>query len=189
MASKKSKFETKFTFKGNSKTDNKYANIYEDLSKKNESFFNKLENPESALENKDENPYEGAVTPEVRKTFNPRPKVGKTGRDIDESMKSTVREVSLDEAEKNSSDRKKAVKSQKIMAMQKSSPVVTKEKTPELDRETSLERLKREKLASKQGYLEDTKNMNLDEILNDLRRKANSVDDDNEVDISKIGRA
>ena len=39
MASKKSKFETKYTFKGNSKLNNKYANIYEDIEKKKDAFY------------------------------------------------------------------------------------------------------------------------------------------------------
>ena len=162
MASKKSKFETKYTFKGNSKLNNKYANIYEDIEQKKDAFYNNSMNLSNTSLDENGEPIE----------------VQKTVKSIDDHIKSTVREVSHEEAELNAQERKKSIKNQRRLAMQKSSPVVSKRKTPELDRELSLEKLKREKRASKQSTMEDTKNMSLDEILNELRRKASSSEEE-----------
>lgn len=162
MASKKSRFETKYTFKGSSKPDNKYANIYEDIEKKKDAFYNN--SMKSTKTRIDENGEEVIVS--------------EPARGVDDHIKSTVREVSHEEAQLNAQERKKSIKNQRRLAMQKSSPVVSKGKTPELDREMSLERLKREKFASKNASTEDTKNMSLDEILNELRRKAASSEEE-----------
>lgn len=121
MASKK---DTKYTFKGNNKkVDNKYANIYEDLSNKDKLYE---ENSLKKL-HKDEN------------------------NDINKIGQPVVRELSLEEAEKNAKMRKQAMLNEKQIAIQKSSPVVNHTMAQSYDRIESLERLKREKEASKLG--------------------------------------
>ncbi len=121
MASKK---DTKYTFKGNNKkVDNKYANIYEDLSNKD-----KLHEENSLKKlHKDEN------------------------NDINKIGQPVVRELSLEEAEKNAKMRKQAMLNEKQIAIQKSSPVVNHTMAQSYDRIESLERLKREKEASRLG--------------------------------------
>ena len=119
MASKK---DTKYTFKGNNKkVDNKYANIYEDLSNKDKLYE---ENSLKKL-HKDEN------------------------NDINKIGQPVVRELSLEEAEKNAKMRKQAMLNEKQIAIQKSSPVVNHTMAQSYDRIESLERLKREKEASR----------------------------------------
>ena len=121
MASKK---DTKYTFKGNNKkVDNKYANIYEDLSNKDKLYE---ENSLKKL-HKDEN------------------------NDINKIGQPVVRELSLEEAEKNAKMRKQAMLNEKQIAIQKSSPVVNHTMAQSYDRIESLERLKREKEASRLG--------------------------------------
>ena len=121
MASKK---YTKYTFKGNNKkVDNKYANIYEDLSNKDKLYE---ENSLKKL-HKDEN------------------------NDINKIGQPVVRELSLEEAEKNAKMRKQAMLNEKQIAIQKSSPVVNHTMAQSYDRIESLERLKREKEASRLG--------------------------------------
>lgn len=121
MASKK---DTKYTFKGNNKkVDNKYANIYEDLSNKDKLYE---ENSLKKL-HKDEN------------------------NDINKIGQPVVRELSLEEAEKNAKMRKQAMLNEKQIAIQKSSPVVNHTMAKSYDRIESLERLKREKEASRLG--------------------------------------
>ena len=121
MASKK---DTKYTFKGNNKkVDNKYANIYEDLSNKDKLYE---ENSLKKL-HKDENNN-----------------INKIGQPV-------VRELSLEEAEKNAKMRKQAMLNEKQIAIQKSSPVVNHTMAQSYDRIESLERLKREKEASRLG--------------------------------------
>jgi hypothetical protein len=121
MASKK---DTKYTFKGNNKkVDNKYANIYEDLSNKDKLYE---ENSLKKL-HKDEN------------------------NDINKIGQPVVRELSLEEAEKNAKMRKQAMLNEKQIAIQKSSPVVNYTMAQSYDRIESLERLKREKEASRLG--------------------------------------
>ena len=121
MASKKN---TKYTFKGNNKkVDNKYANIYEDLSNKDKLYE---ENSLKKL-HKDEN------------------------NDINKIGQPVVRELSLEEAEKNAKMRKQAMLNEKQIAIQKSSPVVNHTMAQSYDRIESLERLKREKEASRLG--------------------------------------
>lgn len=121
MASKK---DTKYTFKGNNKkVDNKYANIYEDLSNKDKLYE---ENSLKKL-HKDEN------------------------NDINKIGQPVVRELSLEEAEKNAKMRKQAMLNEKQIAIQKSSPVVNHTMAQSYDRIESLERLKREKGASRLG--------------------------------------
>lgn len=121
MASKK---DTKYTFKGNNKkVDNKYANIYEDLSNKDKLYE---ENSLKKL-HKDEN------------------------NDINKIGQPVVRELSLEEAEKNAKMRKQAMLNEKQIAIQKSSPVVNHTIAQSYDRIESLERLKREKEASRLG--------------------------------------
>ena len=121
MASKK---DTKYTFKGNNKkVDNKYANIYEDLSNKDKLYE---ENSLKKL-HKDEN------------------------NDINKIGQPVVRELSLEEAEKNAKMRKQAMLNEKQIAIQKSSPVVNHTMAQSYDRIESLERLKREKKASRLG--------------------------------------
>ena len=121
MASKK---DTKYTFKGNNKkVDNKYANIYEDLSNKDKLYE---ENSLKKL-HKDEN------------------------NDINKIGQPLVRELSLEEAEKNAKMRKQAMLNEKQIAIQKSSPVVNHTMAQSYDRIESLERLKREKEASRLG--------------------------------------
>ena len=121
MASKK---DTKYTFKGNNKkVDNKYANIYEDLSNKDKLYE---ENSLKKL-HKDEN------------------------NDINKIGQPVVRELSLEEAEKNAQMRKQAMLNEKQIAIQKSSPVVNHTMAQSYDRIESLERLKREKEASRLG--------------------------------------
>ena len=121
MASKK---DTKYTFKGNNKkVDNKYANIYEDLSNKDKLYE---ENSLKKL-HKDEN------------------------NDINKIGQPVVRELSLEEAEKNAKMRKQAMLNEKQIAIQKSSPVVNHTTAQSYDRIESLERLKREKEASRLG--------------------------------------
>lgn len=121
MASKK---DTKYTFKGNNKkVDNKYANIYEDLSNKDKMYE---ENSLKKL-HKDEN------------------------NDINKIGQPVVRELSLEEAEKNAKMRKQAMLNEKQIAIQKSSPVVNHTMAQSYDRIESLERLKREKEASRLG--------------------------------------
>ncbi len=121
MASKK---DTKYTFKGNNKkVDNKYANIYEDLSNKDKLYE---ENSLKKL-HKDEN------------------------NDINKIGQPVVRELSLEEAEKNAKMRKHAMLNEKQIAIQKSSPVVNHTMAQSYDRIESLERLKREKEASRLG--------------------------------------
>lgn len=121
MASKK---DTKYTFKGNNKkVDNKYANIYEDLSNKDKLYE---ENSLKKL-HKDEN------------------------NDINKIGQPVVRELSLEEAEKNAKMRKQAMLNENQIAIQKSSPVVNHTMAQSYDRIESLERLKREKEASRLG--------------------------------------
>lgn len=121
MASKK---DTKYTFKGNNKkVDNKYANIYEDLSNKDKLYE---ENSLKKL-HKDEN------------------------NDINKIGQPVVRELSLEEAEKNAKMRKQAMLNEKQIAIQKSSPVVNHTMAQSYDRIESLERLKREREASRLG--------------------------------------
>lgn len=121
MASKK---DTKYTFKGNNKkVDNKYANIYEDLSNKDKLYE---ENSLKKL-HKDEN------------------------NDINKIGQPVVRELSLEEAEKNAKMRKQAMLNEKQIAIQKSSPVVNHTMAQSYDRIESLERLKREKEDSRLG--------------------------------------
>ncbi|WP_455104829.1 C39 family peptidase [Peptostreptococcus sp.] len=121
MASKK---DTKYTFKGNNKkVDNKYANIYEDLSNKDKLYE---ENSLKKL-HKDEN------------------------NDINKIGQPVVRELSLEEAEKNAKMRKQAMLNEKQIAIQKSSPIVNHTMAQSYDRIESLERLKREKEASRLG--------------------------------------
>nr|WP_314770792.1 C39 family peptidase [uncultured Peptostreptococcus sp.] len=121
MASKK---DTKYTFKGNNKkVDNKYANIYEDLSNKDKLYE---ENSLKKL-HKDEN------------------------NDINKIGQPVVRELSLEEAEKNAKMRKQAMLNEKQIAIQKSSPVVNHTMAQSYDRIESLEMLKREKEASRLG--------------------------------------
>ena len=121
MASKK---DTKYTFKDNNKkVDNKYANIYEDLSNKDKLYE---ENSLKKL-HKDEN------------------------NDINKIGQPVVRELSLEEAEKNAKMRKQAMLNEKQIAIQKSSPVVNHTMAQSYDRIESLERLKREKEASRLG--------------------------------------
>ena len=121
MASKK---DTKYTFNGNNKkVDNKYANIYEDLSNKDKLYE---ENSLKKL-HKDEN------------------------NDINKIGQPVVRELSLEEAEKNAKMRKQAMLNEKQIAIQKSSPVVNHTMAQSYDRIESLERLKREKEASRLG--------------------------------------
>lgn len=121
MASKK---DTKYTFKGNNKkVDNKYANLYEDLSNKDKLYE---ENSLKKL-HKDEN------------------------NDINKIGQPVVRELSLEEAEKNAKMRKQAMLNEKQIAIQKSSPVVNHTMAQSYDRIESLERLKREKEASRLG--------------------------------------
>lgn len=121
MASKK---DTKYTFKGNNKkVDNKYANIYEDLSNKDKLYE---ENSLKKL-HKDEN------------------------NDINKIGQPVIRELSLEEAEKNAKMRKQAMLNEKQIAIQKSSPVVNHTMAQSYDRIESLERLKREKEASRLG--------------------------------------
>ena len=121
MASKK---DTKYTFKGNNKkVDNKYANIYEDLSNKDKLYE---ENSLKKL-HKDEN------------------------NDINKIGQPVVRELSPEEAEKNAKMRKQAMLNEKQIAIQKSSPVVNHTMAQSYDRIESLERLKREKEASRLG--------------------------------------
>ena len=62
-----------------------------------------------------------------------------------------VRELSLEEAEKNAKMRKQAMLNEKQIAIQKSSPVVNHTRAQSYDRIESLERLKREKEASRLG--------------------------------------
>lgn len=119
-----SKKDTKYTFKGNNKkVDNKYANIYEDLSNKDKLYE---ENSLKKL-HKDEN------------------------NDINKIGQPVVRELSLEEAEKNAKMRKQAMLNEKQIAIQKSSPVVNHTMAQSYDRIESLERLKREKEASRLG--------------------------------------
>ncbi|WP_314971400.1 C39 family peptidase [Peptostreptococcus stomatis] len=122
MASKK---DTKYTFKGNNKkVDNKYANIYEDLSNKDKLY------EENSLKkfHKDEN-----------NEYN-----NKIGQPV-------VRELSPEEAEKNAKIRKQTMLNEKQIAIQKSSPVVNHTMAQSYGRIESLERLKREKEASRLG--------------------------------------
>ena len=141
MASKK---DTKYTFKGNNKkVDNKYANIYEDLSNKDKLYE---ENSLKKL-HKDEN------------------------NDINKIGQPVVRELSLEEAEKNAKMRKQAMLNEKQIAIQKSSPVVNHTMAQSYDRIESLERLKREKEASRLGqdvdnpeYIKERANMDKSDV-------------------------
>lgn len=127
-----SKNETKYTFKGNNKkVDNKYANIYEDLSKKDRVY------EENSLK-----------------------KIHKDDKedDINKLGQPVVRELSPEEAEKNAKKRKQAMLNEKQIAIQKSSPVVNHTMAQSYDRIESLERLKREKEASRLGQALDDPN-------------------------------
>ena len=119
MASKK---ETRYTFKGNNKkVDNKYANIYEDLSNKDKIY------EENSLK-----------------------KIHKDDKEeVDKKIEPILREVSPEEAEKNAKKRKQAMLNEKQIAIQKSNPVVNHAISQSYDRIESIERLKREKEASK----------------------------------------
>ena len=71
--------------------------------------------------------------------------------DINKIGQPVVRELSLEEAEKNAKMRKQAMLNEKQIAIQKSSPVVNHTMAQSYDRIESLERLKREKEASRLG--------------------------------------
>lgn len=152
MASKRN-MNTKYTFKGSSKIDNKYANIFQDLNEKQEKI-----NTNSLLKMTKDDIEKKEVTVEE---------------------KYSIREVTKDEAEENALKRKQVVKNEQILATQKSSPVVSEKQSPELDRIESLERLKREKRAEKEGLdtLEDgQEQISMDDISQDTR-VFNNVDD------------
>ena len=85
MASKK---DTKYTFKGNNKkVDNKYANIYEDLSNKDKLYE---ENSLKKLHKDENNEYNNKIAQPV------------------------VRELSPEEAEKNAKIRKQTMLNEKL---------------------------------------------------------------------------
>lgn len=134
--SSRNKSETKYTYKGNKKTDNKYANIFQDLNDKQEIYKS---NSLRKMHPKDEN--EESI------------------EKID-SEKENIKKVTSEEAEQNALKRKQAMKNEKIIATQKSSPVIHHKSNSEFDRIESIERLKREKRASKD-----------DDMLNDFSTK------------------
>ena len=126
-----SKKSTRYTYKGNNKkVENKYANIYQDLSEKEEVYksnvLKKIHKP-SDDENEEDNNVRELVT----------------------------RSLSTEEAEQNAQRRRQAARNKKRIATQKSSPVSSSNKALELSKIESIERLKREKWALKNNKIKD----------------------------------
>ncbi|WP_101773156.1 C39 family peptidase [Peptostreptococcus faecalis] len=142
MDSSNRKNGTRYTFKGNKKSENKYADIYEDLNKKEKVYnSNSLKKIHKLPEGEEE----------------PQSEIGKI----------VTRVLSAEEAEANAQKRRQAMKNEKQIATQKSSPIITQKRSVDFDREESIERLKREKRASKTGdedLLYKTKRLDLRDI-------------------------
>ncbi len=129
MASKSEK-KTKYTYKGNNqKADNKYANIFQDLSKKEEIYKS---NVISKIHKNDDKEDEGV-----------------------ESVELLVREVPAKEAKLNAKKRRQAAKNAKTLAIRKSSPIIGSSKDEEFNKQESLEILKKQKLDAKNRVLDN----------------------------------
>ncbi|WAW15412.1 C39 family peptidase [Peptostreptococcus equinus] len=134
----KNRKKTKYTFKGSNKnSDNKYANIYQDLSDKNSIYESNM------LKQMHRNP-DGVES------------------ELPGDKKAVTRVLSSDEAEKNAQMRKRAVRNESMLASEKSSPVISKKESPEFDKDKSIEKLKREKLESRLNEYNMTHDEKLD---------------------------
>lgn len=119
-----SKKNTKYTYKGNNtKADNKYANIFQDLSEKEEIYKNNIL---SKIHKKPD------------------------GEEVDESSEDVVvRTISAKEAELNAKKRRQIAKNTKKIATRKSSPITESAKKSQFNKEESIEKLKKEKFEGK----------------------------------------
>lgn len=123
MASGSNK-NTKYTYKGNNKkADNKYANIFQDLSEKEEIY------KKNALSRIHEKPE---------------------GEEADESSEEVVvRTISAREAELNAKKRRQSAKNTKRLATRKSSPITESAGKIKFNKQESIEMLKKQKLEEK----------------------------------------
>lgn len=117
----KNKSETKFSYKGNVKSENKYSNIYEDLIEKETAY----------------------VTNSLKKTNGENADTSAEEVSVEEKFK--IKHVSLEEAKENAMNRKRRMKNERIIATQKSSPVIDHKRRMESGSFDDIERLKREK--------------------------------------------
>lgn len=125
MASnRRSNNKTKYTFKGTKNVENKYANIFDDLNKKEESYMS--------------NSLRQIHKDEEGEKF---------------ESKVVIREVSIEEAEENARKRKQRLRNERALALEKSNPVIEKTDDFEIDRLEKIEMLKREKRANDPDYV------------------------------------
>lgn len=127
-----SKKNTKYIYKGNNKkADNKYANIFQYLSEKEEIYKS---NALSKIHEKD-NGEEVLVS----------------------SEEVVVRTISAKEAELNAKKRRQTAKNTKKLATRKSSPITESAKRSQFKKQESIEMLKKQKHDAKNKELDDSK--------------------------------
>ncbi|MEG0249248.1 MAG: C39 family peptidase [Peptostreptococcus sp.] len=149
---------TRYTYKGNNKkVENKYANIYQDLSEKEEV-------------------YKSNVLKKIHKPSDDE-------NEEDDNVRELVtRSLSTEEAEQNAQRRRQAARNQKRIATQKSSPVSSSKRASELSKLESIEKLKREKWALKNNNTEDNINTDID-IQDGSERKRIDLGQSEDVDL------
>ncbi|CAK7014621.1 MAG: hypothetical protein PEPC_00603 [Peptostreptococcus russellii] len=158
MASNSRK-STRYTYKGNNKkVENKYANIYQDLSEKEEI-------------------YKSNVLKKIHKLSDEE----KEKEEEEKAKKLESKILSTEEAEQNAQRRRQAARNQKRIATHKSSPVSSSKRASELSKLESIEKLKREKWALKNNNTEDNIDTDIDIQDTSERKRINlgQLEDDN----------
>lgn len=152
-----SKKNTKYTYKGNNKkADNKYANIFQDLSEKEEIYKS---NALSRIHEKND------------------------GEEVDvDSEELVVRTISAKEAELNAKKRRQTAKNTKKLATRKSSPITESAKRNQFNKQESIEMLKKQKLDEKNKELDDP-NLNNGQNTETFDFEGHSLDIDNNTSV------